>query len=152
MRLTLGTVLACALTVACGDGTNTPDATPPPAANGEACVASDECVSELCMTEWADGTVIAGGMCTDECEWGDPDALEGTCTGEGEICLRYNPTEEFNCFQSCAGSDDCRVEEGWSCECLDFFCNVQACIPPLPASLPNDTKRAMLYDTLNEAL
>ena len=98
--------------------------------NGEACEADDNhCESGLCVEALGE-VEVPGGFCTDECMWGENPGDPDTCA-EGEICLRYNPTNEYLCYQRCSQQADCRGEEGWSCECLDFFCSVQACIPPL---------------------
>jgi len=111
---------------ACGD-----DETPPePILNGEACeIDGLPCESGLCVETLGDN-VVPGGFCTAECEWGENPGDPDTCA-EGEVCLRYNPTQEFFCFQECISIADCRGDEDWDCLCLDFFCSVNVCIPPL---------------------
>ena len=73
---------------------------------------------------------VPGGFCTATCEWGENPGDPDTC-GDGEVCLRYNPTQEFFCFQNCTSNADCRGEETWTCVCLDHLCGTQVCIPPL---------------------
>jgi len=123
----------CLITSSCGSGG------PDPVENGVTCELSEECVSGNCVTEFQDETEVAGGFCTDECAWlttdGEEceaglDCLVDSCP-DTELCLRYNPTGEKVCFQKCTANEDCRVNEGWECVCLDFFCDAQACVPPL---------------------
>lgn len=113
-------LLAAFLIWACGD-----NEAPPPAVNGDACMVDSDCESGVCLTEWADGEVLFEGLCTDVCEF--TDEIQGTCEDEAEMCLRYNPTEEHHCYQTCGTDDDCR--DGWSCLCIGFFCTDQACLP-----------------------
>ncbi len=105
------------------------DDPPPPSEVGAACELPDDCESGLCMTEFADGADIAGGVCTTGCMWNG----DGTDTcPEGQACIRYTPTQEFLCLPRCAededASDDCRYDEGW--QCRDFF-TLSVCVPPL---------------------
>lgn len=151
--------LLLTLVVACGDdGKNEPTLLE----NGAACQADNEdevCTDPaFCLEEFENGVELAGGMCTDECAWGENPGDPDTC-GDGEVCLRYNPTQEYVCFQECSSDADCREDDGWSCLCLDFFCSTSACVPELsePASrtVPEDDfleHPALLYDTAYEAL
>jgi len=144
--------------VACGDGAKEPDLLE----NGAACAADNEdevCTDPaFCLEEFENGTPVAGGMCTDECEWNED--YTDTCS-DGELCLRYNPTGEKVCFQGCSADADCREDDGYSCLCLDFFCQSQACVPDLSQSaseeLPADSPwrgqpTAILFDTALETL
>jgi hypothetical protein len=107
------------------------------------------------LEEFADGVDVDEGLCTDTCEWNED--FSDTCA-EGSICLNYNPTDEFFCFQDCLVDTDCRVEDGWSCLCLDHLCGEAACIPDLEdeeeeqsSRIYQDYHRDLLYDTALEA-
>lgn len=119
MKLVMGILMSVMLVAACGDDGG--DAT---LQNGESCMMDGECVSGTCVTEFENGQEVLGGLCTNECSFEDEDSC-----AEGEICLRYNPTNEFVCFPTCDTNEDCRAD--WSCACLDFFCVSKACAPPL---------------------
>lgn len=124
MKLLL--VMLMVLFVSCGG--NTADV---PALNGETCGMDMDCESGLCVTEFKNALPIPGGMCTDVCSFNDPP--ESQCP-DGEICLRYVATQETFCYVTCTepgGADECRVDEGWECACLDFLCGIKACIPPV---------------------
>lgn len=142
-------------TAACGEG-------PAPAPvtvleNGEACDAEDEsfvCEGELCLEEFADGTDVDEGLCTDTCEWNED--FSDSCE-EGYMCLNYRPTNEFFCFEDCSTDSDCRTEDGWSCLCLDFLCAEGACIPDLTdegkdgtSAILEDDHRRSLYSTAQD--
>ena len=79
MRLTL--ILALILSLGACGADSSPDADLLDPA-GEACEIDDTCESGLCVSEFADGTPVAGGMCTDACEWleDDPTNSAGTMT------------------------------------------------------------------------
>lgn len=112
-----GLIAIALLAAACGSDTRE---------DGASCVASDECGSGLCVTQFADGQVVDGGVCTQECEWGE--GSEDTCP-DGQVCLWYIYTDEKLCFLRCGSDDDCRTEDGWSCAVLDS--STSACIPNL---------------------
>lgn len=119
-------------TVGCGDNVKAKSVT------GEACSTENDCETGLlCVKEFADGVNVAEGLCTQTCAWTpDDETSEDTCpeeksTLDEQLCLRYNFTEEFFCFISCEYDEDCRVEDHWSCECVNLACSEQACIPPL---------------------
>lgn len=98
--------------------------------NGAACEAESETevCAGTCVTAFQDEVEIAGGLCTEECTWNEDQS--DTCV-DGEVCLRYNPTQEFYCFPNCETDADCRTEDMWTCACLDLFCSEKGCLPPL---------------------
>lgn len=99
---------------------------PDRADNGGACVEDNSCNSGLCVEAFGNGTVVEGGLCTQECEW--TGGLMDDCPEE-EVCLRYNATGEKLCFLECETDDDCRSDEGWVCQFVGD--GYSACIPPL---------------------
>lgn len=125
-------LLICVLlAAACGDNdpgvldAGVPDAGMPDAGPvGAACVDDIDCASNFCVTELKDGVEVLDGLCTNECSFDDLDSCE-----DSAVCLVYRPTQEHFCFVACDVDEDCR--EGWTCPCLNFFCDDKACIPPL---------------------
>lgn len=99
---------------------------PPRGSNGDGCSADNSCESGLCVQAFADGQVLEGGICSQECEW--TGGLSDDCP-EPEVCLRYNATGEKLCFLECESDDDCRADEGWIC--LAVGDGYAACVPPL---------------------
>lgn len=119
----------CFASIACGGS---------PGEVGEACSDNMDCESKLCVAEFADGQEVLGGMCTVQCHSGGSASsppfavvrsfdLSDLCE-KGEVCLRYLTGEHY-CFLECDGEGGCR--DGWSCSCVDLFCQVRACIPPI---------------------
>lgn len=115
--------IACALiagllVTACGDdGPSSP--------TGDGCDSNDDCESGFCLTDYGDGTEVAGGICTEECEWTGSTGHDDTCP-EGQACLNYTATGEKHCYLDCTTDADCRTEDGWVCSFL-----LRTCIPPL---------------------
>jgi hypothetical protein len=124
MRLLVPIFMCAALVISCGGDDDKGLELP----NGEACEQGD-CASGLCLEQLGE-VEVPGGMCSDECMWGENPGDPDTCA-DGEVCLKYNPTNEYLCFQNCTAHADCREDEGYECMCLDFFCIAAACVPPL---------------------
>ncbi len=111
-------ILALFTLAACGGDDPTPD--------GQSCSANNECASYLCLRTFDNGVEVAGGTCTSECEWYED--FTDSCP-DGQVCLRYNATDEYYCFDECAESSDCREDDGWYCQFVGL--DTSACIPPL---------------------
>src|SRR5574342_738407 len=101
----LFTIVACG-----GDDAPTPVLLP----DGSACTENTECESGICVVKFNNGTEVKGGLCTEDCIFLNG---AGTCPDEGvsQACLRYNPTGEMWCFETCATNADCREADGWTC-------------------------------------
>ena len=117
--LSLFAIVGCVLVLSGCGGSDEPDL----AAFGESCAADSDCATNECLLELGgDPTLVfEGGMCTSTCSFEDLDSCS-----EDEICLRWNPTNEFFCFKLCATDSDCRVEDNY--ECIDIF-PVSVCVP-----------------------
>jgi hypothetical protein len=92
---------------------------------GEACTQDPECivpagVTPLCLLDYL---VIAfpGGYCSGDCGLVEDCGPEGVCVdfSLGKICMK-----------ACATNDDCRVDEGYTCDIIPFISDPNTyCIP-----------------------
>ena len=123
MKKILFLVVLSFMLIGCGDDEPTVELDPV----GASCTVAEGCASDVCATEYLDGTVIVGGVCTFSCDFED-----NRCA-EGQECLRYNRTGESLCFARSDSIEDCRGEEGW--DCYPFHDSTRktigVCIPPL---------------------
>jgi hypothetical protein len=131
-------LMLCALMFACGDGINSPtldagscEMDPGPEyPNGSACEGDEVCESGLCKHTLmahpllqAPDYYLGGGLCTETC-WIEQEKetakeqVQGSCD-LGQYCVGYNQGQR-HCFPECQTDNDCRVDEGWECHCVDF--------------------------------
>lgn len=118
--------LLAAVAVACSAGGDV--------LSGMSCDRDGQCETGLCVTQYENRVDVAGGLCTEECEWLDEDGetCEADCAEdadtcpEGFSCLQYVKTGEKFCYEDCTQDADCRQDDGWACYWL-----TDSCIPPL---------------------
>lgn len=130
MKLTYASLLSCFF-ISC--------ASSPAAVIGESCQIGDCAENLQCVASFENGVNIPGNVCTTPCIFdtecvnnaGAPSAHCAELCEEGSTCLNYTATGEKYCYSECVDDRDCRPDEGWLCENIDFFGTIKACIPAL---------------------
>ena len=112
-------VLLLVLAACEGDGVPQP--------NGAACEVGEDCFDGRCIDNLGGtlGVDFPGGICAADCSFDGPECPDE----ETQLCVRYNPTNDFFCAQKCNVQLDCRVLEGYACVCINSFCTEKVCLP-----------------------
>ena len=114
-------ILSFLIFAACSD--DGPDKNPV----GETCEIADDCEGDSCLLElrgFFSALTFPEGYCsTLECSL---DNLAQDCAGGEGICLVYNPSGSFDCYQRCVSDEECPREEYG---CLVFDNGEGACVP-----------------------